>query len=243
MFSSTIPFFLLAISGLMTSAQSSSTSNCDVSNAYTLEQFVAALQASTTPSSASGSGDGTSCALFPACPYCQQDPTVELCQDWHRTQLASGLNAGLLNGASLYGSIGKRASTTLQCSDSEVCLAATTTLLMCVDVDTFDFKDSNGGNGNLDSDIYTMSNGAVTSVASTATGVPTPTAAGSASGSRSVSKVSATAAAASATATGTVTSSAVLASASSAAERLKTGVTLQRMMILFGIGAVACTLF
>jgi hypothetical protein len=66
-------------------------------------------------------------------------------------------------------------------------------LFLCVEPSSFNFEDSNGGRGNLKSDMYTMSNGDVTSLASTATAMPTPTGSGT--------KATATAAGAKAAAT------------------------------------------
>ena len=231
---SEVPFLLLAFLGLV-----STQSTCDTSNAYTPEQLMSALSQPTTPSSSSSGSDGTSCAIFPSCPYCNQDPTVELCQSWHQTQLLDAVNANNLNGASLFGSIGKRYLTILQCTDSEVCVAATTELLMCIDPSTFDFRDSNGGNGNLKSDTYTMSNAQVTSVASTATAPPTPTATGTESGSG----LGTTATVGAAVATGTASragAAAASASASSAAYSKANGFFLR--MVLFVMGATGSVL-
>lgn len=163
---------------------------CDASSALTPEQLASLLKGgdggSTGGGSSSGSsGGGSGVCLFPDCPYCGSDPTGQMCLSWHRTQLQGGINAGMANGAGLFGTFGKlrkRAellspllprATLLECSENDICLVVSKVYL-CLDATTLDFKDSNGGSGNADSDIYTMVNGAVTSVASTATAWPTP---------------------------------------------------------------------
>lgn len=196
----------------------SSQSTCDVNSAYTPEQLAAALSAVPAPSSStSGSGSGNSCSIYPSCPYCTSDPTFELCRSWHQTQLSDALNANMLNGAASFGggyrrSLGSRAFT-LQCTDTEVCVAATPDSFWCIDAYTFDFQDSNGGSGNIDSNTYTMANGEVTVVASTATALPTPTGSGS--------KVSGGVAQAEAQATASGTSSGSRSSDTSGAARFE----------------------
>jgi hypothetical protein len=140
-----------------------------------------------------------------------------MCLSWHQTQLQGGVNTGLANGAGLFSSFAKvkkrgeslspllRRAASLECSDNDVCLVMAKVYL-CLDATTLDFKDSNGGTGNVGSDVYTMANGVVTSVASTVTALPTPT-----GGSGS---------AAAATGTGTATASGSGATGSGASVQL-----------------------
>jgi hypothetical protein len=66
------------------------------------------------------------------------------------------------------------------CQDTDICVAAEQYFL-CIDPNTRNFEDNNGGRGNLNNYVYTMSNGQATTLASTGTVFPTPTAAGKAS--------------------------------------------------------------
>jgi hypothetical protein len=174
-------------------------------------------------SSGGSSGGGSGVCLFPDCPYCGSDPTGEMCLSWHRTKLQGGVNAGISNGAGLFSSfakVKKRAeslspllprATSLQCTDNDICLVIDKVYL-CLDATTLDFKDSNGGSGNADSDLYTMANGAVTSIASTATAWPTPNGgAGSKSGAKTTGA---------GTGTGTGTTSGAKATGSGASPQL-----------------------
>lgn len=95
----------------------------------------------------------------------------------------------------------RKRDSSLTCEDSDVCLTVAGDFL-CADPTTLDFVDSNGGKGNLDSDTYTMGNGDVTSMASSATALPTPTGSESGPGSGSELKSSSTAVQAKATTTG-----------------------------------------
>lgn len=66
-----------------------------------------------------------------------------------------------------------RRSVPLACEDSEMCFLADSYLL-CVNPKTLDFRDNNGGHGNLESDQYTMSNGATTALPTAGNVLPTP---------------------------------------------------------------------
>jgi hypothetical protein len=181
---------------------------CDANNALTPEQI--ASSASGPPGSDSSSGGRTdSCvSIYTNCPYCKSDPTGALCGDWYRSQLQDGFN-GVVSGKR---SLQSRAAS-LDCADDEVCMIDTG-VFFCVDPSSLDFEDSNGGKGNLKSDLYTMSNGDVTSVASTATAIPTPT--GSGTKASATGKGSGTAAGTAAgTATGTATGTGTAAGATS----------------------------
>jgi hypothetical protein len=155
---------------------------CDSSTGFTPEQLVATSDPPPDSGSGSGSGSSAGFCLYPSCPLCGQDPTGLLCDNWHKSQLQGGFDQAISGSTSLFGTFAKRSlqsrATTLECTDDEVCLILPS-LFLCVDPTSLNFEDSNGGSGNLDSDIYTMSNGDVTSVASTATAVPTPTGSGS----------------------------------------------------------------
>jgi hypothetical protein len=138
---------------------------CDASTGMTPDQLVESI------SESSGSGGRTdSCvSLYVNCPVCKSDPTGALCADWYRSQLQGGFDEVVAGKRSL-----QSRATSLECADGDVCMIVSG-LFLCIEPDSLDFEDSNGGKGNLDSDIYTMSNGDVTSVASTATAIPTPT--------------------------------------------------------------------
>lgn len=194
------------------------------------EQFVAAVQQLSAPI---GDGTGTSCNIYPACPACQQDPTFEICNSWHQSQLQDMVNSNMLNGANSFSpykrNLGRR-SFTLTCTDVEGCVAAADGLYLCIDVNTFDFKDVNGGSGNVDSDTYTMSNGEVTSLASTATALPTPTG--------SDSKTSATASGSGSKSTSTSAALTSKTGDSSSAANSKAEGFLQMMLIVMGAANV-----
>jgi hypothetical protein len=219
---------LLSVLSLLTYAFATYT--CDSSSGLTPEQI---LGSGSTPSSGSGStpsssGSGSDICLYADCPYCGQDPTGQLCDDWHKTQLQGGLDGAISSGTSLFGTFGKRSlrsrATSLECADDEVCMIVIDTFL-CIDPNSLDFKDSQGGSGNIDSDTYTMSNGEVTSVASTATGLPTPTS--------SRSKITGTSTEAKATATGVS-----LGSNTSAAGNVKADSVFGLILVMVGAAGV-----
>lgn len=120
-------------------------------------------------------------------------------------------------------SLWPRASTIFECADSEVCAVAFRTSFWCIDSKTQDFHDSYGGNGNLDSFTYTMSNGEVTKLASTVTQLPTPT--NTVSGSKSTATKAGEAAMTTGATSAAVSGSGSTAS-SSAAARLTLGALL-----------------
>jgi hypothetical protein len=176
---------------------------CDTSISLTPEEYVAAISEPAPSSSGSSSGSSGIC-LYADCPYCDNDPTGLLCDNWHKDILQSGFSSN-----TIFGKKGKRAAaaSSLECADEEACVNIGDTLL-CIDSTTLDFEDSTGGSGNIDSDIYTMADGAVTSLASTEV-LPSATGTGLADSTATATGLggtTATAAGAKATASGSASS-------------------------------------
>jgi hypothetical protein len=109
-------------------------------------------------------------------------------------------------------------SADFECDDTEACILGYG-FLLCVDRSTYDFEDTYGGKGNLESDVYTMKNGQETTIAETATALPT---------------VGATNTASTATGSGVATTSANAA----ASGRRKTGGAAELGMLAAVLGAI-----
>ena len=161
-------FVLQALSVLCLFYQTSTaTYVCNSSNAHTAV--------------ASGSSNGTPAGSSKPQPTntnsnCPADVPAMECLKWQTSNTGNSLltSAVKLKLRSL--SLQKRANYAT-CQDTDVCVAVQQ-YFMCIDPTTRYFEDNNGGRGNLNNYVYTMSNGQVTTMASTATGFPTPTAAG-----------------------------------------------------------------
>jgi hypothetical protein len=157
-------------------AIASATYTCDSSNAY--------IPGSSTDGSGSTGGDSSGGDASGS----GSDTAVPSAVDPSVIQPAVDIGDAFADtGSSLYGLSGKRSlpsqlksalqardSSSLECQDSEACFLWSGSLL-CIDPTTYNFEDNSGGAGNLNSGVYTMDNGQVTTIATTATGLPTPT--------------------------------------------------------------------
>lgn len=116
-----------------------------------------------------------------------------------------------------------RDSTDFECEDAEACILGYG-FFMCVNLYTYDFQDTFGGKGNLESDVYTMKNGEVTTIVETATALPTVAATNTAS----------TADAADTTTAGAVIATASANAASSEKRQARGAVELSMLAVVLG---------